>query len=895
MERNGGRFRPLIGFYIFPAPPTDLKRRGIPTGSLIEVCCHCVRVPSNTVTGEPPPFKGPPKTWVFDLSPPSADNINKHFLSADSNFGKCFCIRVEDNLVQDVYRMRTLTEIHQSGFQMDNASLEIMKHEERIMRDKGPMLDAAICWYGDNREKLKEQYWEKLKKINPEVGDLEKRIDREAHRIMARKAAAYSPLADDQDPLSNNSSSNSMMPTERSLEAKMKNLIHRLAIEEMRFLKMLNATSSLNTIDDIAAMIRFLLLENMKKSSIVDDIFGLYQRGYEDLIMTSDDPKSLVKRARATLDSTYHQTNVFKHIDAVNEERLNEMGIMEPLPPSLSSLSSQNNTTENKRNETRGLRFDDFEKRFSRYSKNFPSFGVVERIAGKESSSGLRGTKDGIGSKARFHSPYGIALFSREGEGGDAANDVQNEDLGIMLLTDNAAQVIRRIEKDGIVTTLAGRRTKKGGGYRDGPFSNALFGGLSGITRGRNNDEFFVCDSGNSVIRKLNLKTKEVSTYFGIPDSVDKMHIIAMKGYLTAEDQRYLGFDKEEEGGGRGGRLYSMEKIQDFEDVQREFNITQQLIAQKPKEMLFHPDGVAYGSHDGWLYVSDTLHNRIVKIKPHNDDDLDYGSHLYDVAVIVIAMYVLLPCLYLPYLGGLLEGTNDGFTFLTELHSDLGKSRYVKRLITIFWVHDYKYCQVSLYICDTMNDKIRKLDLKNGIVTSITQPTAPEQMIHSYSLKNKPGVSNILSVAVDPVSARVYFSREHFMALYSVCHDGNNLNIIAGNQEVGGNEVGESNEAMFTSPCGIALNTRQHSLFICDGGNQDLKVLRLHRNTKEIYQAAASVVSSPSTALHDNNDGSGEDTGSLSENQMEEIHQMADIMKAMHNATMDSSNDLKRP
>mmetsp|Transcript_5946 Transcript_5946/g.9863 ORF Transcript_5946/g.9863 Transcript_5946/m.9863 type:complete len:684 (-) Transcript_5946:320-2371(-) len=683
---------------------------------------------------------------------------------------------------------------------------------------------------------------------------------------MARKAAAYSPLADDQDPLSNNSSSNSMMPTERSSEAKMKNLIHRLAIEEMRFLKMLNATSSLNTIDDIAAMIR----KHNPDANITDnDIFGLYQRGYEDLIMTSDDPKSLVKRARATLDSTYHQTNVFKHIDAVNEERLNEMGIMEPLPPSLSSLSSQNNTTENKRNETRGLRFDDFEKRFSRYSKNFPSFGVVERIAGKESSSGSRGTKDGIGSKARFHSPYGIALFSREGEGGDAANDVQNEDLGIMLLTDNAAQVIRRIEKDGIVTTLAGRRTKKGGGYRDGPFSNALFGGLSGITRGRNNDEFFVCDSGNSVIRKLNLKTKEVSTYFGIPDSVDKMHIIAMKGYLTAEDQRYLGFDKEEEGGGRGGRLYSMEKIQDFEDVQREFNITQQLIAQKPKEMLFHPDGVAYGSHDGWLYVSDTLHNRIVKIKPHNDDDLDYGSHLYDVA------------------GGLLEGTNDGPSSIARFHFPHG----------IAFGPSYPNApkdEVSLYICDTMNDKIRKLDLKNGIVTSITQPTAPEQMIHSYSLKNKP-VSNILSVAVDPVSARVYFSREHFMALYSVCHDGNNLNIIAGNQEVGGNEVGESNEAMFTSPCGIALNTRQHSLFICDGGNQDLKVLKLHRNTKEIYQAAASVVSSPSTALHDNNDGSEEDSGSLSENQMEEIHQMADIMKAMHNATMDSSNDLKRP
>ena len=83
--------------------------------------------------------------------------------------------------------------------------------------------------------------------------------------------------------------------------------------------------------------------------------------------------------------------------------------------------------------------------------------GVVLTFAG-----GGRGYVDGAASLARFNTPSALAI--------DAA--------GILYVADTGNHVIRRITRDGLVSTLAGDGVA---GYRDGPAAAARFNGPVGV------------------------------------------------------------------------------------------------------------------------------------------------------------------------------------------------------------------------------------------------------------------------------------------------------------------------------------------------------------------------------------------------------------------------------
>jgi sugar lactone lactonase YvrE len=105
--------------------------------------------------------------------------------------------------------------------------------------------------------------------------------------------------------------------------------------------------------------------------------------------------------------------------------------------------------------------------------------------------SGNAGFKDGIGSDADFDGPLGIAIDKR----------------GVVIVADAYNDRIRKVNEDGLVTTIAGTGSP---GFADGDPSTARFNTPSGVAVD-DAGNIFVADTGNSAIRKITTQG-EVST-----------------------------------------------------------------------------------------------------------------------------------------------------------------------------------------------------------------------------------------------------------------------------------------------------------------------------------------------------------------------------------------------
>jgi DNA-binding beta-propeller fold protein YncE len=115
--------------------------------------------------------------------------------------------------------------------------------------------------------------------------------------------------------------------------------------------------------------------------------------------------------------------------------------------------------------------------------------GMVTTLAGGSEA----GFADGRGKAAKFHSPAAIVM-------GDDA----------LYVSDYANHAIRKVAFDGTVTTLAGNGTL---GFADGRGAAARFNYPQGITLDAQGD-LFVADSGNARIRRID-KLGNVTTVAG--------------------------------------------------------------------------------------------------------------------------------------------------------------------------------------------------------------------------------------------------------------------------------------------------------------------------------------------------------------------------------------------
>jgi len=112
--------------------------------------------------------------------------------------------------------------------------------------------------------------------------------------------------------------------------------------------------------------------------------------------------------------------------------------------------------------------------------------GVVSTLAGGGTSTlGVAGSKEDVGTEARFRNPTAVTV--------DAAGNVYVADTG--------NNRIRKITPDGTVSAVAGSATDASG-YADGTKTDALFASPTGIAIG-SDGRLYVADTGNNRLRVI--------------------------------------------------------------------------------------------------------------------------------------------------------------------------------------------------------------------------------------------------------------------------------------------------------------------------------------------------------------------------------------------------------
>lgn len=121
--------------------------------------------------------------------------------------------------------------------------------------------------------------------------------------------------------------------------------------------------------------------------------------------------------------------------------------------------------------------------------------GNVTTVAGVDGQSGSAESDDGTGASARFNTPLGIT----------------SDGTSILYVVDSANHRIRKVDlgNSGVVTTLAGSAE----GNSNGSFAVATFNSPSQILF--EGGVLYVSDTGNSLIRKLDLTSETASTVAG--------------------------------------------------------------------------------------------------------------------------------------------------------------------------------------------------------------------------------------------------------------------------------------------------------------------------------------------------------------------------------------------
>lgn len=403
--------------------------------------------------------------------------------------------------------------------------------------------------------------------------------------------------------------------------------------------------------------------------------------------------------------------------------------------------------------------------------------GLVTTFAGMQ---GVKGASDGIGVYAQFNTPSGIAT-----------------DGTSLFVTDAGSYTIRKINiATGAVTTLAG--TAGAFGSADGTGANAQFYSPEGITTDGTN--LYVADEGNYTIRKIVIATAEVTTLagtagmYGDKDGTGTDALFGFPAGITTD----------------GTNLY----------VADENNEKIRKLVISTREVTTFAGSGSYGSLDGGSGIAQFASPRGIVTDGANlyvTDNPDGHGTIRKIVISTGDVTTLAGSV-------ILRGSSDGvgaaarFTTLNGISTD----------------------GHSLYVTDTDDQTIRKIEVATGVVTTVAGNAPGYQDGASTSAY----FNNPIGITCDGTNLYVADTANHVIRQIEIATG--LVSTIAGTAGLEGEADGIGTAAQFDFPTGITTDGR--NLYVADTAND--KVRKIDISTHEVTTIAG-------TGAAGSNDGIG--------------------------------------
>ena len=403
---------------------------------------------------------------------------------------------------------------------------------------------------------------------------------------------------------------------------------------------------------------------------------------------------------------------------------------------------------------------------------------LVTTIAGVADSAGL---SDGIGSAARFHGPFGIALTA---------------DDSIALITDSDNHSIRKLVlATGSVSTIAGSAGVAG--WSDSTWTNTMctggrLDGPGGITITPDGTRAYIADTNNHTIRVLDLLTQCLSTLAGsagTPGSADGSGLHALfsspRGIALVPNTRRL--------------LIADTANQTLRGLDLDTHVVSTIAGMRLSPG--HVDGIGTAA---------LLNAPIgIALNPNGQSAVitEEGNGVIRHLAISTGQVSTLA-------GHPPVGTDDGIGLMASFNEPRGVALTQNGSIAL--------------VADAQNHTIRKISVATGAVTTLAGTPGSAGIVDGIinaRFRHPHGIS----LSADGSVAVVADTYNHTIRKVDVMTG--EVTTLAGKPGVSGVMDGTGDNARFNLPNGIALSFDGTLAVIADTGNHRVRLLNLTNNT----------------------------------------------------------------
>lgn len=364
------------------------------------------------------------------------------------------------------------------------------------------------------------------------------------------------------------------------------------------------------------------------------------------------------------------------------------------------------------------------------------------------------GEADGIGSAAGFRNPSGIAT--------DGTN---------LFVADSGNFTIRKVViATGEVTTLVGAAGISG--INDGTGAEAEFGYLGGIVNV--GTSLYVADRSNCTIRKIVVNSGEVTTIAGSPSSFrleDGVGLMAR--FSTPQGMATDGLNLYITESGNG-TIRKLELATGLVTTMAGGMTTGSIDGVGSAALFYSPVGVAVNG--AYLYVSDSGNFSVRKVTVNTGEVTTFA-------------------------GKSSPGTTDGVGVAARFNGP----------------DDVTTDGTNLYIADTGNHLIRKVELASGVVSTVAG--AANMYGSTDGVATAASFASPKAITTDGTNLFVSDSSNHTIRKIVIATG--KVTTMAGYAGIGGAIDGVGSSARFRSPYG--LTTDGTSLFVSDFGNHTIR------------------------------------------------------------------------